>query len=262
MMPTPVVFSDLDGTLYVGDELVPGAPEAVTRLRNMGCTLRFLTNTDTVPPQTLQETLRERGFDVRVGEVFTPVSAALQLFEATRGRINVLPVVSSALLPTFAPYRHAGGAITHVVVGNTHDTLTHQLLDLAFRALERGATLIALQRGKYRKRPDGNHIDTGAITAALEHATGVTSKLLGKPSPEFLRSAAASVPVKPNALWLIGDQPANDIAMGNAVGAHTIQVRTGMYADQIDLTQTHPAETTLDSIVDMPAWLTRNEHQH
>ncbi|WP_080691693.1 hypothetical protein [Mycobacterium avium] len=72
MTPTPVVFSDLDGTLYVGDELVPGAPEAVTRLRNMGCTLRFLTNTDTVPPQTLQETLRERGFDVRVGEVFTP----------------------------------------------------------------------------------------------------------------------------------------------------------------------------------------------
>ncbi|ETA91652.1 HAD-hyrolase-like family protein [Mycobacterium kansasii] len=70
------------------------------------------------------------------------------------------------------------------------------------------------------------------------------------------------MPVKPNALWLIGDQPANDIAMGNAVGAHTIQVRTGMYADQIDLTQTHPAETTLDSIVDMPAWLTRNEHQH
>ncbi|OOK67597.1 hypothetical protein BZL30_7599 [Mycobacterium kansasii] len=56
-----------------------------------------------MPPQTLQETLRERGFDVRVGEVFTPVSAALQLFEATRGRINVLPVVSSALLPTFAP---------------------------------------------------------------------------------------------------------------------------------------------------------------
>lgn len=52
------------------------------------------------------------------------------------------------------------------------------------------------------------------------------------------------------------------LGMLTAVGAHTIQVRTGMYADQIDLTQTHPAETTLDSIVDMPAWLTRNEHQH
>jgi len=251
----PTVFSDVDGTLCIGDEVVDGAPSAVAELRRMGCTLRFLTNTDTVPPEDLRSTLNQRGFDIRDGEVFTPVCALLQNFRQRHDHLNVLPLVSRALLPTFEPYREPDGEFTHVVVGNTHDTLTHQLLDAAFHALEAGATLIALQHGKYRKRPDGNHIDTGAIIAALAYATGASSELIGKPSAAFLRAAAASVPVSPRDVWLIGDQPANDIAMGNTVGAHTIQVRTGMFADQGDLLQRHRAEVTLDSIADLPAWL-------
>ncbi len=53
-MAMPTVFSDVDGTLCIGDEVVDGAPSAVAELRRTGCTLRFLTNTDTVPPEDLR----------------------------------------------------------------------------------------------------------------------------------------------------------------------------------------------------------------
>lgn len=249
----PTILCDLDGTLYSAAVNVDGAIEAVRDLRKLGCVIRFFTNTDSKPEARLLGELRARGLDVRNGELFTPVSATRRLLGAA-AYVNVLPVVSTTLQETFAPFvRREGEPITHVVVADSRDTLSYPLLDEAFRALRAGATLIALQRGRYFQSTDGDHLDTGAIVAALEYASGTTALILGKPSPEFLRLAAQSADAEPGEVWIVGDDATTDIAMGNAAGAMTVQVRTGKYRDQAIERETIRAVHEIDSLAFLPA---------
>jgi ribonucleotide monophosphatase NagD (HAD superfamily) len=73
------VLLDLDGTLYVGSQIVPGAPEAVQWLRDQGLTVRFCTNTDSIPPAALADRLARRGFQTSEDELVTPVAVAARL---------------------------------------------------------------------------------------------------------------------------------------------------------------------------------------
>ncbi len=247
------ILCDLDGTIYSSGATVDGAARALSELRELGCVIRFLTNTDSKPEALIESDLRARGVDVRADELFTPVTAARR-YLATAGRVNVLPVVSSVLLDTFAPFvGRAGEPVTHVIAGDARDTLSYPLLDGAFRALRAGAQLIALQRGRYFKRADGDHIDTGAIVAALEYASGSTAIVLGKPSQDFLKLAAQSAGAEPREVWIVGDDATTDIAMGNAAGATTVQVRTGKYPDQAAERATIRAVHEIDSIASLPA---------
>jgi len=252
---SPTILSDLDGTLYTSSGAIDGAADAIRVLRAQGCTLRFFTNTDSRPDFILAQELQSRGFDVATSDVFTPASAARDLFEATPGA-RVLSLVSARLASTFAPFAaQAGESVTHVVVGAVDEILSYDVLDEAFRALRSGAELVALQRGRYSKHADGDHIDTGAIVAALEYAADVSARVIGKPSQEFIQLAAASAGVKASDVWVIGDDATTDIAMGNTAGAVTIQVQTGKFGDQAQERASNPATHTIGSIADLPALL-------
>jgi ribonucleotide monophosphatase NagD (HAD superfamily) len=78
------VLLDLDGTLYVGSQVVAGAPEAVRWLRAQGLTVRFTTNTDSIPPATLADRLARLGFPAAEDELVTPIAVAAQLLASTR----------------------------------------------------------------------------------------------------------------------------------------------------------------------------------
>lgn len=249
----PVILCDLDGTLYVGRDAIDGASGAISRLREMGCTLRFFTNTDSKTDADLLAALHGRGLDVRAGELFTPVSAALSLFTAD-AEANVLAIVSTSLGLAFSPISRPDlGPVTHVLVADVRDTLSYSQLDHAFRALRDGAELVALQRGRYFIAEDGPHLDTGAIVAALEYASGRGATLIGKPSSAFISLAARSAGAEPSEVWVVGDDATTDIAMGNKAGATTVQVRTGKYDDQANERQSlRPAFHEVDSIADVP----------
>jgi ribonucleotide monophosphatase NagD (HAD superfamily) len=74
------VLLDLDGTVYVGSQVVPGAPEAVRWLRDQGLTVRFTTNTDSVTPAVLADRLTRLGLPAAEDELVTPVAVAARLF--------------------------------------------------------------------------------------------------------------------------------------------------------------------------------------
>ena len=74
------VLLDLDGTLYAGSQVVPGAPEVVRWLRDQGLAVRFCTNTDSIPPAALADRLARRGFEAAEEELVTPVAVAERLF--------------------------------------------------------------------------------------------------------------------------------------------------------------------------------------
>src|SRR5918992_5476843 len=85
---------DLDGTLYVGDEPVEGAREAVGRLKSSGLVLRYVTNTTRKPRREVSEHLRSLGFEVEEAEIFTPARAASGLI----GNRSCYPLVDESLL--------------------------------------------------------------------------------------------------------------------------------------------------------------------
>ncbi|WP_239088918.1 hypothetical protein [Micromonospora gifhornensis] len=103
--------------------------------------------------------------------------AAERLLTAAQARtFALLSRELTALMPTVA----AVGPYTHVLVGDCRETLDYPALDEAFRAVRAGAELVALQRGRYFKRADGDHVDTGAVA--------------GPPGWEPCRCAPASTP--------------------------------------------------------------------
>jgi len=273
---TPVrgVLLDLEGTLFEKGEALPGAAAAVAALREQGLGVRFLTNIDSLSPAEVAAKLDGCGLDVPFGDLFTPVTAARAFFAAAPGA-RVLTLLSTALKDEFSRFEGSGpqdgtdlggkgaaGAMregtarhTHVLVGDCRDALTYAALDGAFRALRAGAELVALQRGRYFRREDGDHLDTGAVVAGLEYSSGVRARVLGKPSTDFFELAARSLGLPVGWCVVVGDDASTDIEGGREAGARTVQVRTGKYADQHSEGLTGSADATIDSIADLPALL-------
>ena len=260
-MTAQLVLLDLDGTLYQAGTPVPGAAEAVARLRADGHTLRFFTNTDSQATSALLARIRGLGFEAEADELFTPVVAARRILGASPGR-RALLLVSEAVRDELGttcdvlPLDQAGQA-SHVIIGDFRDGLCYEALDAAYRAVRGGAQLVALQVGRYFRAKDGPHMDTGAIVAAVEYAAEATALVLGKPSPEFLGQAVASAPeaFPAGATWVVGDDRSTDIAMAIRAGLRSVQPRTGKHDDQAGRADLPVPEYVIDSVAVLPELL-------
>ncbi len=261
---------DLEGTVRFGGPAIPGAAEALNRLRAAGYTLRFVTNIDSMTPESICKGLTEIGAQASPHEIFTPL-AALRRFVAEHGRSTWYFLLSAELLPEFqGMMQHAapaprgaescagcGGAPAgdhpdYVVVGDFRDRLTYGLLNQAYRHLVAGSHLVALQRQTYFVGPDGRYLDNGAFVQMLEWAAGVEAVVLGKPAGEFYRLALADLKLDPSEVLVVGDDVAMDIAGAHAAGAPSILVRTGKFsAEALQASPVRP-DLVLDSLASLP----------
>lgn len=257
-----VVLLDLDGTVYEGSRVVPGAAAAIRRLRAHGLTVRFLTNTDSRTPKELTERLAGMGVQAEADELITPVAVAGQLFDQTPG-CRVLALASESVRALLGRHLAAPGERpTHVLVADPSFGAAYADLDAAFRAVRAGAELVATQVGRIARRDDGEHLDTGGFVRLLEYAAGVTARILGKPSPEVVAVPLRALGQPPAAALVVGDDPTSDLAVAAAAGAPAILVRTGKGATT---TTSIPPEGTpdgapapvavLDSLADLPGVL-------
>lgn len=247
---------DLEGTVYTREGVIDGAAQAIAELRSINVVLRFLTNKDSEATPTIIKRLSRMGIGVNDNEVFTPVTAARELIRNQVGA-RVLTLTSREVRNELAEVLRIVGpedSPTHVIVGDLRDNLDYGLLDRAFGALAAGAQLVALQRGRYYLSNGQAHLDTGAIVAALEYAAETRATVVGKPNPQFLKLAIATVnPMPaPDCIWMVGDDASTDIRMGNSAGVHTVQVKTGKYGPHSGI-RTEIAELVLESLAGLPA---------
>jgi HAD superfamily hydrolase (TIGR01458 family) len=250
------VLLDLDGTLYVGSQVVPGAPEAVRWLCDQGLTVRFTTNTDSIPPAALADRLARRGFPASEEELVTPIAVAGRLFAST-DQARVLAVAADGVRQLLAGcLAGPGERATHVLVADPSYGATYDDLDAAFRALRTGAELVATQVNRIAVRDDGEHLDTGGWVRLLEYATGQTARVLGKPAPEFFTAPLDALGRGPQSALVVGDDLAADIGGGHAVGAATVLVRSGKGDRPQPGPQVEP-DAVVDSVADLPGLLQR-----
>lgn len=242
---------DLDGTLYVGKQPVEGAPEAVERIRARGLTVRFTTNTDSMPPDAVVAKLNAFGIAARPGDVVTPLALAQQLF-ADHRRARVLTVAAPPVREFLRDHlAMPGDQPTHVLVADPSFGAGYAELDAAFRAVRGGARLVATQTGRWVRREDGDHLDTGGWVRLLEYATETDALVLGKPSLDFFRLALEGAGVPAAETVVVGDDRASDIAGGRAAGAHTVLVGTGKGGGAAG----PDPDVVIASIADLPALL-------
>jgi HAD superfamily hydrolase (TIGR01458 family) len=248
------VLLDLDGTLYVGSQVVAGAPEAVRWLRGQGLTVRFCTNTDSVAPTGLADRLARLGFPAAEDELVTPVAVAARLF-ASAPRARVLAVAADGVRQLLARFlARMGERASHALVADPSYGATYEDLDTAFRTLRAGAELVATQVNRVAVRDDGEHLDTGGWVRLLEYATGETARVLGKPSPEFFTAPLEALGRGAQSALVVGDDLAADIGGGHAVGAATVLVRSGK-GDRPQPGAGAEPDAVVDSVADLPGLL-------
>jgi HAD superfamily hydrolase (TIGR01458 family) len=254
MTAPAALLLDLDGVLYVEDDPVPGALEAVAELRERGLALRFVTNTTSRPRRQILERLQRLGFEVEPDELSTP--AALAVAHCVKNeRRRAMLLVRDDVKEDFAELDDAGDDAQVVIVGDLGDAFDYGVLNRAFRRVIDGAELIALQRNRYWLTPDGLALDVGPFVAALEYATNTDALVVGKPSKDFFGTILAGIPAEAAAAAMVGDDVETDVGGALGAGLAGILVRTGKYRD--DALRASGVEPTavVDSIADVPALL-------
>jgi HAD superfamily hydrolase (TIGR01458 family) len=251
------VFLDIDGTVYFKGEPLPGADAVLEQLRAGGKTLRLFSNIDSQTPEEVAEELSASGLPVHPGEIFTPVRALEELlFKEGHARCQFL--VSENLRRRLAGHAAPPGEVPdYVVLGDCRSCASYDNLNLAFRNLLQGASLLALQAGRYYLRADGPYLDTGGFVRLLEYASGKEARVLGKPSPDFFNLALADAGASADELLVVGDDVTTDIAGAREVGAQAVLVRTGKFHEDLLLGSAAQPDEVIASVADLPELLAR-----
>ncbi|MDX1654315.1 MAG: TIGR01458 family HAD-type hydrolase [Candidatus Competibacteraceae bacterium] len=218
------VLFDLGGVLYVGDQLLPGARDALVSLQAAGIPARFLTNTTRLTRQGVVDKLARLGLVINKAHIFTPAMAARDYLRARQLVPHLL--VHPRLKAEFHGFT---GRPNAVLLGDAGEVFTYQTLNEAFRLLMNGAPLLALGRNRYFQERQALSLDAGPFVVALEYAAGVESVVLGKPAADFFQAAVDSLELPPEQVVMVGDDAACDVEGALEAGLQGILLRTGKY---------------------------------
>lgn len=226
------IILDLDGTVYLGEQLIPGARETIERMRQRAHALRlvFVTNAiETVAEHV--EKLTALGVPVSPGEI---INSALVLVHQLRREMpgaRVFALADPPLIDQLAPYFRFSEDPNEidVVIASTDRAFDYRKLNIGFQALRRGARFWATNADPTWAQAGGEIPDAGAILGALEGCTGRKVEVVaGKPSPLVVEIALKRLGRTARECLLIGDSLRSDIAMGQQAGMTTALVLTGV----------------------------------
>ncbi|MDL5158389.1 HAD-IIA family hydrolase [Actinomycetospora termitidis] len=222
---------DLDGTVYAGPAAIPGAVEALEAARGRGLTVSYVTNNASRAPGAVSEHLAELGLTVTEEDVVTSAQAgAAVLAGQVEPGAPVLVLGTEALADEIrgvglTPVRADDDGPVAVVQGHSPDTGWRQLAEAAL-TLARGAVWVACNVDPTLPSERGLLPGNGSMVAALRHASRREPQVAGKPATPLLRQAMERV--GSTTPLVVGDRLDTDIAGGNAVGAESLLVLTGV----------------------------------
>jgi HAD superfamily hydrolase (TIGR01458 family) len=252
------ILLDIDGVLHVSGKAIPGAPEAVQRLRAEGHRIRFVTNNTTRARAQLTAELRAIGIELEEEELATTPLAAGKLLEGLR----VFPLTMSAIRDDLAKHVtlvEDGAEV--VLVGGADETaetgkvFAYDNLNRAFAELRAGARLICLHKNRWWQTGRGPQLDAGALVAGLEYAAEVEAEVVGKPTAAYFEAALAELDAAPGDAVMVGDDVEADIGGAKRIGMKGVLVRTGKFRPAALREADPQPDAVIDSIADLPGHL-------
>jgi 4-nitrophenyl phosphatase len=219
----PAVVLDLDGVIWLGDEPLPGAADAVDRFRSAGLAVGFMTNNSSMPVSRYVEKLGRLGVEADASEVLTSALAAAEMLAADMapgsrvlacsgpGVVEALEAKGFEVVDASQP---DPGRADAVVVG-WHRTFDFDRLDRASAAVRAGARFVATNTDATYPAPDGLLPGCGSLVAAVATAAGQRPEVAGKPEAPtvaLVRERFGDRGV------MAGDRPSTDGALAEALG--------------------------------------------
>ncbi len=219
---------DMDGVIYRGSEMIPGAIEFVHALRDEGVPFMFLTNNSQRTRRDVATKLCRMGVNVEERHIFTCAIATARFLAQQKPHGAAYVIGEGGLLQAL---HENGYAIVdqdpdYVVVGEGR-TFTCEMIDAAVRMVMNGAKLVATNLDPSCPTANGLRSGCGATTAMIETATGVKAFSPGKPSPIMMRAARKELGLSAGETTIIGDTMETDILGGVQMGYRTVLVLSG-----------------------------------
>lgn len=252
---------DLSGTLHIGDNAIPGAVQAMQRLRDRNIPTLLLTNTTKVSSQTLYTQLQDIGFSCTIPSpdcVMTSTMACITFLKQPQ-QDDGQELRPYCLLESVEDFEHAGIPLepphNAVVVGLAPSKFDYENLNTAFHILSTTTVkqpLIAIHKGMYYR--DSNQqlsLGPGGFVACLEQASSQKAILIGKPNPSFYQAALQQLGFENGMdVCMVGDDVVGDVCGAHEAGiGMTILVQTGKYQDG-DESKAPEGSGTVPSIVE------------
>ena len=219
---------DMDGVIYRGGHLIPGADRFINDLRRADVPFRFLTNNSQRTRRDVATRLQRLGIDVEPEHVYTCAMATARYLASQKPGGTAYVIGEGGLLTALHEngYSVVDRDPDYVVVGEGR-TLTFEMVEAALKMILCGAKLIATNLDPNCPTESGLRPGCGATAAMLETAAGVRAFSVGKPSPVMLRGARKELGLTTDQTVVIGDTMETDILGGVQLGFKTILVLSG-----------------------------------
>ena len=245
---------DMDGVIYRGSELIPGADRFVRDLLDLRIPFLFLTNNSQRTRRDVVTKLRRLGIDVDESHIFTCAMATARFLAAQKPAGTAYVIGEGGLLQ--ALHRNGYAVVDHdpdyVVVGEGR-AVTYEMVETAVRMVLGGAKLIATNLDPNCPTQAGLRPGCGAVVAMLETATGRRAFSVGKPSPVMMRMARSELGLDASRTTMIGDTMETDILGGVQLGFRTILVLSGGTRREDLGRYAYRPDTVVESIADLSA---------
>lgn len=248
---------DMDGTIYLGDHLLPGAARLITELRRRDIGVRFLSNNPTKDPDQYAHKLEKLGLPTDVSDIANTVVTTTGWLKEHHPDAVLFPIAEEPLCNAL---REAGFELSEdpekidIVVASYDRTFDYRKLQIAFDAIwfHRRAFLVQTNPDRYCPFPGGRgEPDCAAIVAAIEACTGQKCQQnFGKPDPVMVTEALRGFGVEPRRAVMVGDRLGTDIKMAVDGGMSSALVLTGdsTLAEEQALDQAERPTFVLDRI--------------
>ena len=235
-LPTPERFFDgyifdLDGTVYLGDALLPTAGETLRVLRARGLRTIFISNNPTHAREEYAVKLTRLGVPAGVEDILT---STLVMVDFLKRRMPGARLFVVGEEPLCAELRRGGFELTEqahdvdAVIASFDRTFVYRKLQIAFDAVRAGARFFATNPDPYCPVPGGGEPDCAAIIAAIEACTHTqVEAVVGKPSRYMIDAALHLMDLPAADCLMTGDRLETDIVMGHEAGMPTALPLTG-----------------------------------
>jgi HAD superfamily hydrolase (TIGR01450 family) len=230
---------DLDGTIYLGDELLPGVKRLIPKLRELGKRVIFVSNNATKDPQMYAKKLGQLGLETPESEIVNTVITMTEWLLRNHPDATVFPISEEPLKNSLSA---AGIKMSEdpeeidIVIASYDRGFEYRKLQIAFDAIwfyER-AMLVTTNPDRYCPFPGGRgEPDAAAIVAAIEACTGTKCQVnVGKPAPIMLETIVDLIGLDAKECVICGDRLYTEIQMAKSAGMPSAVVLSGETTEQ------------------------------
>ena len=244
---------DMDGTIYLGENVFPFAVTYIKRLRSEGRRVLFFTNNASKSPQFYIDRLTRMGFEPRTDELLTSGDVTIRFLKEKRAGKSVYLLGTQLLKKSFEDAGIALSEDADIVVSSFDTELTYEKLERACTLIRGGAEYLCTHPDLNCPTETGFIPDSGAIAAAITASTGVKPRFFGKPYADTAEMIFSYTGIEAKDACIFGDRLYTDIALGKNSGMTAVLVLSGeTKKSELDsLTPEQMPDIVLDSIKDL-----------